>query len=82
MSIFDSIVALRVIFILGIINLVAGILVLFSCRCVPGLKITHRLMQYRAYTRFYKYHCYIWWVFWLSVIVHAVFAIMFSGIPF
>ena len=46
MSIFDSIAAVRVIFILGIINLVAGLLLLFSCRCVPGLKITHRLMKY------------------------------------
>ena len=57
MSIFDSIAAVRVIFILGIINLVAGLLLLFSCRCVPGLKITHRLMKYKAYTRFEKFHC-------------------------
>ena len=81
MDIFQSI-APRVILILGIINLVSGGVIFSSCRCIPGLKITGNLMKYAAYKRYYKYHCYVWWVFWPSVIVHAIFAIVFFGIPF
>ena len=82
MDIFQSIISARLIFILGIINLVSILLILSTCRCIPGLKIAGKLMQYPAYKRFFKYHCYIWWVFWPSVIVHAIFAIAFLGIPF
>ena len=81
MDIFQSIIAVRVIYTFGIINLVAGMLVLSTCRCIPGLKIASNLMKYPAYQRFYKYHCYLWWVFWTSVMVHAIFAIAFLGVP-
>jgi hypothetical protein len=74
-------IAVPVIFILGIFNVVIGLLILLSCRCIPGLKLTDGLMRYPAYKCFYKYHCYLWWVFWPSVLVHAIFAIAFFGIP-
>jgi len=80
--IFQTVVAAKLISILGIINLVTAVLVLPTCRCVPGLRITGNPMQYVAYRRFFKYHCYYWWVFWLSVVVHAIFAIGFMGLPF
>jgi len=82
MEIFQSIVSARLIFVLGIVNLVFGILVFFSCRCLGGSIIGNRLMKYAAFKRFYRYHCYIWWVLWVSVVVHAVFAIGFMGVPF
>ncbi len=82
MDILTSVVGVRVLFILGIINIVTGVLIFFSCRCLPGSKITGRLMKYQKYKRFYGYHCYIWRVFWPSVIVHAIFAIIFVGVPF
>ena len=82
MDIFQSMVAARVIFVFGIINLVSGVLVLLTCRCIPGAKITSGLMGYAIYKSFYKYHCYIWWIFWVSVIVHAVFALALLGVPF
>jgi len=84
MNLFQSIMAIAptVIFVLGIINLVTGVMVLFSCRCIAGAKITGKLMGYPAYQSFYQYHCYIWWVFWTSVIVHAILAILVFGIPF
>jgi len=85
MDILQPIVVTRLIFILGIINLVTGVLVLSTCRCIPGSKITKitgNLMKYRVYQHFFKYHCYIWWVFWSSVVVHAVLAISFIGVPF
>jgi len=74
-------VATRIIFSLGIINLVTGLLIFFSCRCLPGLKIGKSLMRHRWYQSFFKLHCYIWWVFWASVVVHAIFAIIYIGVP-
>ena len=78
MNIFDSLFVVRLIFILGIVNFVTGLLVLASCRCIP--QIFGRLMKYPAYQRFFKYHCYIWWAFWASVIVHASLAIGITGV--
>ena len=68
--------------ILGIVNLITGFLIFFSCRCLPGFKIGARLMKYRWYQHFYKFHCYIWMVFWVSVITHAILAIIYIGKPF
>lgn len=65
----------RVVAALGIVNLVLGLLIFFSCRCLPGSRIARNWMQSERYQRFFRYHCYIWWAFWASVIVHAVFAI-------
>jgi hypothetical protein len=39
-------------------------------------------MQHKAYQRFYRYHCYYWWLFWASVVAHAIFAIQRVGVPF
>ena len=82
MNIFQTEFAAPLIFALGIVNLVSGILVLLTCRCIPALRITGKLMQNRFYSRVYKYHCIIWWVFWVSVIVHAIYAIGYFGVPF
>ena len=86
MSIFQSVAAVQVVFVLGIVNIVSGLLVFFTCRCMPGARLTVRisgnLMKYAFYRRIYGYHCYIWWVFWGSVMVHAVFAIGSIGFPF
>jgi hypothetical protein len=80
MDIFQSI-APRLIFIFGIVNLVFGFTIFFSCRCIPGWKLTSSLMKYAAYKRFFKYHCYLWCIFWPSVVVHAIVAIVFFGVP-
>ena len=81
MDVFQSAIVSKLIFILGVINLSTAILIFGSCRCIPGSKIFGRLMNYSPYNRFFKYHCYIWRVFWPSVIVHAFLAIMFFGWP-
>jgi hypothetical protein len=78
----STLVAMRVLFILGIVNLVTGLLIFFSCRCLPGSRLGKGLMKYKWYQRFFKLHCYIWWVFWISVVVHAIFAIVYVGWPF
>jgi len=81
MSIFDPLLAARVIIALGIVNLVTGLLIFFSCRCLGGSTLGSKLMKHKAYQRFYKYHCYIWRVFWPSVMIHAILAIVFFGWP-
>jgi hypothetical protein len=86
MDIFQPVTIARIVFILGIINLVSGMLIFMSCRCTPGSRIVTRLtgnlMQYSAYKRFFSYHCYFWWILLPSVIAHAIFAFAIIGIPF
>ena len=82
MSILHGIFAARIILILGLVNLVTGFLLLFTCRVIPAFKPTRGLMQHAFYKNFYRYHVYLWWIFWISVIVHVIFAMNFLGWPF
>lgn len=77
-------VATRTVFILGIVNLVTLSLIYFTCRCIPGSRITRvtgNLMRFGAYKRFFGYHCYFWWILWVSVIIHVVLGVSLLGIP-
>jgi hypothetical protein len=78
----SALVATRVIFILGIVNLITGLLIFFTCRCLPGSRLGKGLTKYRWYQKFFKFHCYIWWVMLGSVAVHAIFAMVYLGWPF
>jgi len=82
MVIFQSILVARLIFILGIVNILGVMLIFFSCRCISNGVLLRKMMKYPAYQRFFGYHCYVWWIFWPSVIVHALLAMVFFGIPF
>ncbi len=82
MEIFRTIVAHQIVFVLGIVNLIMALLVLLTCRCMAGPRISGALMKYPVYKWLYKYHCSIWWFFWVSVIVHAVFGLTYFGVPF
>lgn len=79
---FQTLTAARVLFALGIVNLVTGLMVLFTCRCLPTSRLGHNWLQHGKYKSFYKYHCYYWWVFWISVIIHAIFGLGLIGNPF
>jgi hypothetical protein len=39
-------------------------------------------MKRHWYQNVFKYHCYVWWIFWASVIVHAILAMRYIGWPF
>jgi hypothetical protein len=78
---FHSLTAGRIIFILGVVNIVTAILIAGSCRCVPGSKLLGKFTKFPAYQRFYGYHCHIWKIFWPSIIIHAFLALMFFGWP-
>ncbi|MBI2869041.1 MAG: hypothetical protein HYX96_04360 [Chloroflexi bacterium] len=81
---FQTPLAAQVIFVLGILNLALALLIVVSCRCIPVWRLTRRLnlMNKPSYKSFYKYHCYLWWVFWPSVTVHVIFAVGRLGFPF
>ena len=79
---FHSIIAARIIFTFSLLNVILGILVFFTCRCMPGFKFAHGLMRNKSYLRFYRFHGYLWLIFLVSALTHAVFAIGFMGIPF
>ncbi len=81
MDIFHSLTAARLILVLGIVNFILAFSIFFSCRCLPGSRIGKKLMKHQPYKRFWGYHCYLWALFWPSVIVHAIFAIMYVGWP-
>lgn len=82
MEFLHSIAAFRIFFVLAFINLLGALLVLLSCRCITGVPYGPRLLARPWFRGFYRYHCYIWWVFWLSVVGHAVLALFFAGVPF
>lgn len=80
---FHSTTAVRILFVLGIVNMVLGIMLFLSCRCIPMSAFAgKRLMKYPLYQHFYKLHCYIWPILIVSIITHTVFGIKFLGNPF
>lgn len=78
---FHSLIAARIIFIFSITNVVLVILVFLSCRCMPGFKFGHSLLQNKSYLKFYKFHVYLWLILFISVLIHAIFAINMLGFP-
>lgn len=81
MVFFHSIIIAKLIFALGILNLVALIFLFVTCRCLPMSKVGKHLMTNPLYKKLYKYHCYLWYVLGVSVIIHAALAIIFYGFP-
>lgn len=75
---FHSQTALNIILAFAISNITLGILVFFSCRCMPGFKFARGLMHNKSYLKFYKFHAYLWLLFLASVMIHAFFAINFA----
>ncbi|KXA90175.1 hypothetical protein AKJ40_01940 [candidate division MSBL1 archaeon SCGC-AAA259M10] len=78
----DLLLAARISYVLGIVNLVSMSLVVLSCRCMMGVGFVNRMQEYAWYRRFYRAHCYYWWIFFLSVLFHAVLAVTAFGNPF
>jgi hypothetical protein len=79
----DPALGIKVIYTLGLTNVIGLLLVLSTCRCIPMIgELTAGLMKSKTYLRFYGYHCYYWLFFISSVLLHAVFAILVFGFPF
>lgn len=74
----------RLAIILGLVTLVLGLVVFFSCRtCVSWLSRlgVKNLMKARGYSMFYQYHLYYWWAFGVSVVAHFMISIIHTGLP-
>ncbi len=77
----DPLLAAKIAYLLGWMNLIGLTLVLLSCRCIMNIK-PEKLSKSKFYVKFYQYHCYYWWFFIISVLLHALLAITAYGIPF
>jgi len=78
----DPIIGQKLTYVLGITNILGLVLVYFSCRCLPGTKFLGKLSRYKWYQKFYRYHCYYWWFFFISVFLHTIIALIIFGNPF
>lgn len=78
----NSLLALRVVFVLGIVNFLTLSALFLSCRCTGVRKPFSRMLHVKAFSRFYKLHCYYWYILFGSVVVHLTIAILVLGIPF
>ncbi|MEM3030670.1 MAG: hypothetical protein QXH27_02940 [Candidatus Micrarchaeia archaeon] len=81
MPVIDTVLGIRLVWLLGITNIITLLLVLLSCRCLGGAKVVERLWRHSWYQRFYRLHCYWWWLFLLSVLLHTTLAFLVFGLP-
>ncbi|MBS3118502.1 hypothetical protein J4417_02355 [Candidatus Woesearchaeota archaeon] len=72
----------KLVFILGITNLISLVLVSLSCRCMLNHHFSKKLWASPFYQKFYSYHCWYWKIFFASVLLHAALALYTYGIPF
>ncbi len=78
----NQVVAGKILFIAGITNIFFMLLVFLSCRCMSGSKISSWLFRYSWYKKFYTKHCYLWWAFFISVLIHTILAFYLFGFNF
>ena len=78
----DPLLATRLVFVLGFVNLISLLALFFSCRCMGGLGLYSRMSRFRIYKIFYRYHCVYWVLLGLTVTAHLGIAISVLGIPF
>ncbi len=75
------ITAVRVILVLGIVNATLLLAMLLSCRCFIGAKPLAWITRTSGYKKFARYHCWLWWPLWASVVTHAILAIIYIKWP-
>ena len=81
MALVDPALGAKLAYALGITNIIGIALVLLSCRCMAGKRLFNFLWKFGWYKKFYNLHCYYWWLFIASVLLHAVLAIDTYGNP-
>lgn len=75
-------IGFKLLFVFGITNLIFLLMVAFSCRCVGLFNWAQRWFSNSKYQKFYSWHCYYWYGFFISVIAHTVLAFYLFGWPF
>jgi hypothetical protein len=76
MVLVDPVLGARLVFVLGLFNIIGLFLIFFSCRCLAGRKLSQKLMKHDWFKRFYGFHCYYWWFFFVSVLLHSILALL------
>ena len=66
----------NIILVTALINAITVLLLFFTCRFVPSVKIAKPLMNKKWFKTLYKYHSYIWWILTPSVLIHATMALL------
>ena len=83
MAFIDPVTGIKIVYLLGVTNLIGLLLVLSTCRCIPMIgKLTEGLTKSKTYLKFYSYHCFYWTFFIVSVILHMIFVYLVFGFPF
>lgn len=77
----SPVLALRLVFILGLVNALTLLALFFSCRCIGSRPPFSKLIGPTFYGKFYKLHCYYWIILGLSVSTHLGIAIWVLGVP-
>jgi hypothetical protein len=72
----------RLVFAFGVVNFLTLAALFLSCRCMGTREPFSRLFRFKAFAKFYRFHCYFWAILWVSVVTHLVIAIRLLGIPF
>ena len=65
----------------GITNFILLLLIIFSCRCVGVCKITKKLFDRKWFMAIYNKHCWYWYAFYVSVILHIIAGLYVFGPP-
>ena len=56
----DILLAQRLVFAFGVVNFLALSALFLSCRCMGTREPFSRLFRFKAFAKFYKFHCYYW----------------------
>ena len=73
---------IQVLLIAGYFNILFLLLVLLTCRCIGFWRLTKGLMRYGWFQKVYRYHCWYWYGFIISVLVHTAIAFSIFGFGF
>ncbi len=78
----DALLATRLVFILGITNLLLVSSIFVSCRCILGSAAGARLMKMGWYASLSRHHCHLWYLLGVSMTLHIIIAVYLLGFPF
>ena len=81
MAAIDPALGFKLVFILGIINVLSILAVFFTCRCLIGFKFVNEMLKRPWYRWAFDHHCWYWRIFAVSVTLHAILALLVFGIP-
>ncbi|GEM_PF-6349035 len=80
MALINPLLGAQITFALGLTNLITLLFVALTCRQVMGPR--YNFLNKTAFIqKIYPHHHVFWWLFFLSVALHLIFALVFYGIP-